>query len=333
MFDLPQIETVELSPRIVHEVVVDSRDGVSWDTSLSKIATGHLSTMSDEALDEDWRLNDFFGTIMVINLPRSKERLTQITQELYGINTHTFNVFPAIDGRKELPPSIWQKIQQNRERYDIKTVEGRASLDRLHQGEAGCYMSHYMIIRKMKEAFDHALVDFKAATEKGDEETIKIANEKLRKYSSVLILEDDVCFGIVERNGNISKNGTGRILREALLALPDDWGILYFVVRPTQRTSEVSPHLRKIKKSFCLMAYAISHRMYEPLINVLEKIEDPNVTSVFAVDNEIGAIQSKHEVYAINPSIAFGQEGGASEITGATNLSLCQPQPFAGREK
>jgi len=54
--------------------------------------------------------------------------------------------------------------------------------------------------------------------------------------------------------------------------------------------------------------------MYSPLIEILKKIDDPNITKVKPVDIEISDIQALYNVYAIYPSIVFTQ-GGKSCIT------------------
>ncbi len=327
MFDIYQPEMINLRSSTVHEVVVDSRDELSWNIPLSVIASRHLSTMSDQELDEDWKLNDLFGTIMVINLPRSKERRVKVIQELDQIGTQAYEIFPAIDGRTDIPSWIWQKFQGNREHYNIKTAKGKEQLNKLHQGEAGCYMSHYTIIKNIKEAFDEALADFNTAVKEQNEQAIEEAEKRLRKYSRVLILEDDVGFGIITEKRDVSKYGTGRVLREALSVLPDSWDILYFFCLLREPAKQISPYLCKIGNSWCLTAYAINHSMYGPLVDALKKIEDPSVTFVEAVDEEISVIQHKYETYLINPSIAFVQSE-VSEISGREKHPLWQPQPF-----
>jgi len=315
MFDVHQMETINLRPPIVHEVVIDSEAQISWNTPLSAIASHHLATMNNETLDRDWRLNDFFGTIVVINLPQSKERLAKTTQELYQINTHTFEVFPAIDGRLEVPSWMWQKFKENREVYDPDTIEGGELLDKLHQGEAGCYLSHYKTIQKIKCFFDSALADFEAAMEMQDGEAIKEAEQRLRKYSRVLIFEDDVGFGEVKRGGKISKKGVGRLLREGLGQLPEDWDMLYLIVNPIEPVEQVSSHLYKLKQSWGLCGYAVNYRMYEPLIDLLKKIEDPNEPTVLMVDKQISGLHDKYAVYVIGPLVGFTQ-GLESIISG-----------------
>ncbi len=309
----------ETSPSIVHEycVVVKKDKEQQWNIPLSTIAKKHLKTLNDEELDRDWMLEDFFESIFVINLPSAQARLQKISKELHKIGTKDFQVFSAIYG-KDLDRSIWNKLFKNLHHIDITTEEGRAALERVHQGQAGCYLSHYTIIKQMNASFESALKEFRKAKGKNDRVAVKIAQKKLRKYSRVLILEDDTGFGFLdEEKKKVSLKGVGKHLRKALKELPENWDMLYFIVNPVQPAKRVSPLLFKLKLSWCLNAYAINYRMYRPLIEHLKKIEDPEVEKIEPVDKEIALLHKSHKVYAIFPSIAFSH-GGTSHITDKT---------------
>ncbi|MCE5315770.1 MAG: hypothetical protein LLG04_00205, partial [Parachlamydia sp.] len=103
------------------EQVVQAVTREDWEIPVSTIAFTHLDTMNAEALDKDWKLPEFFGTIAVIHLPQAKQRLKRITKQLHRIGTDIFDIFPAVDGRKEIPPAIWQKMTGNRDRLNDKT--------------------------------------------------------------------------------------------------------------------------------------------------------------------------------------------------------------------
>lgn len=298
-----------------YEHVAGPRDynDLNWHISLKDIASEHLNTMSKTELDQDWKLNDFFETIFIINLPNATERLEKISTELSSINTQSFAVYSAIDGRKNLDSSIWKKIRTNLHklyRINTKTRKGRLAVKRLHQGQAGCYMSHYKLIQQAKDAFDDAKKEFELAKASCDTDAIQRAIKNVRKYSRVLILEDDSGFGFLKaKQSVVLKDEAGQLLRKALETLPDDWDMLYLVVNPSGPTSEVSPYLRKLNGSWSLNAYAVNHSMYGPLVEHLKKIEDPNVSRVWAVDVEISEIHHLYKVYAIYPSIVFSQKG------------------------
>jgi hypothetical protein len=310
----------------------DATTSEPWDTPLRYYAEQHLLRMSDEELDKDWKLNDFFGTIVVINLPQARERLEKITHELLGVQTKLFKFFPAIDGSKDLDPSFGKKFHNNIHHIDKKSEKGRLAIKKQHQAQAGCYMSHYKLIRTIKESFDMTMAEFLEAKLTLDEEKIKQAESKLRQSSKVLILEDDSGFGILNKERTtISKKGVGKLLREALKELPNDWDLLYFVVQAIEPTIKHSPHLYQLKRSWSAAAYAVNYTMYDSLVGYLKKIEDPAITNLQPVDNEISSIHHLYKVYAIYPSIVFNQ-AGSSYITDK-NWSLWQGQPVFSSPK
>lgn len=327
MFDYLPPDCIDTSVSIVHERMVNLDHPASYEIPFSVIVKKHLGTMTDEELDTDWKLNELFGSIVVINLPEDTERLYRVTEELNRVGVFDYEVFPAINGRKELDASIWRKFHSNREEFDINTPEGQQALNRLHQGEAGCYMSHYKVIQYVNESFDNALKQLRNAMKKGDQNAIWNAKKLVRKYSRVLILEDDNGFGIVNDDGiSSSKAGTGRLLRQALLEIPEDWDMLYLMCAAHEKTKSTSPRLRRLKKSVFLNAYVVRHTMYEPIIKALKKIEDPQVTNVSEVDKAISNIHHRHKVFAIYPSVAFQYDGRSSISSMDTNkLTQCQP--------
>lgn len=126
-------------PAIVHECVIETKYPVedSWEIPIKELAINDLETMKGTELDRNWKLNDFFGSIYVINLPQAKERLEQIEKELKNIETSSYTVFPGIDGQNEVDPSIWKKFYRNLHHINASSGD---SFDRLHQGQAGAYM-------------------------------------------------------------------------------------------------------------------------------------------------------------------------------------------------
>lgn len=281
----------------------------SWYVPIQNIASQQLRWMSKTAQDKNWKLGDFFESIYVINLSQATERLEKFTQELKGIGTTEFNIFPAIQG-KNLDYTLWNKFYLNTHSVDLSTTEGKLQLDRTHQSQAGCYMSHYLLIKYMHERFEHARNQLETATLAQDKIAIMKAEKKLRKFSRVLIFEDDCGFGFLQADQEtVSKKGAGYHFRKALQSLPKEWDMLYFVVNATEPTTEVSSHLRQLNRSWGLNAYAINYTMYAPLIEHLKKIEDPSVTKVWPVDDEIGDLHPHYKVFAISPSIVFSQEG------------------------
>ncbi|MBA2727528.1 MAG: glycosyltransferase family 25 protein [Parachlamydiaceae bacterium] len=315
MYDFALHET---SPHIVHECIVSHKDNTAerhWDIPIKTIAKQQLDSMSYKELDADWQLNDFFGTIAVINLPQAKKRLKLITNELKSIGTDSFMIFSAIDGRKDIEPAIWNKFYLNLHNIDTSTDEGKLALDHLHQGQSGAYMSHYTLIRQIKNSFEIALNELELAKVSHNNQEILRAVKEVRKSSRLLIFEDDAGFGILNKKKTaVSRKRVGVLLRKALSKLPDDWDMLYFIVNATEPSTKISSHLCKLNRSWSLSGYAINNSMYGPLVELLKKIDDVTVTHIWPIDNEIGEIHSFYNVYAINPSIVYHQ-GGCSHIT------------------
>lgn len=295
--------------------------------SVQEIAQNQLATMSDHALDRRWRLHRFFGTIAVINLPHAIQRREKITSQLQSIDAKNILFFKAVDGRKELQPAIWQKIVGNRDAIATDCDEGRRLLDRLHQSEAGCFMSHYRVLKSIKESYDKAVFLLKEAENSKNEQAIKHAQKRVRKYKSVLVLEDDIGFGIVSKGKTkVRLKGAGRLLREALSQLPEEWDMLYFIVKPAEPVEEYSTHLRKLKKSWCAAAYAVNYTMYESIIDHLKKIEDRSTFAIEPLDEYLSQIHEAHNVYAVFPSLVFHQTG-QSFISDRERKHLLQFQP------
>jgi len=325
--DLPNLEQHATAP-IVHEKVIEKPQNVlSKHQTLRAIAKRHLKTMSKRALDKDWKLNDFFKRIVVINLVQATARKNRIIEQKKMIGNPTFRFFKAIDGKTSVDESIWKKFTSNRENYNPDTDEGKHALERFHKGEAGCYLSHYSVIRHTKECFDKALQNFTLAKKMRDAKKIKQAKRKLNRYSRILILEDDAAFGLVDEEQNqASPKKTGYVLRKALAHLPDDWNILYFMVHATKPSKKVSVHLRKLTTSWSAVAYAINYTMYDALLGRLETIFDPKILEIYPIDTEISELQKHYKTYAIYPSIVYHQDG-TSAISGRFRPELWQGQP------
>lgn len=297
-----------LQPDIVHEIVIGHQ----------KLAWEQLADMADEELDADLSLDQFFGSIYVINLPHAKDRLKRITRDLHAIGLRHFQIWQATNGRnpQEVPEAIWSKMNLNWRQIDTSTQEGLKELQRQHQGEAGCFLSHYRLLCHVQANFIKACQDLQEAKEHNDAAGIQSASMRARKYSSVLIMEDDNSFGFVNRNDykTATTAGLGRLLREAMTELPDDWDMLYFMVQ-SRHSLPFSHHLRQLSWGTLMNAYAVSYRMYDDIIEQLKQIEDPEVIELKPVDVEVAMLHQGHRCYATKPAIAYQCEG-TSQIVG-----------------
>lgn len=312
-------------PAIVHEIVISERCEIDH----QEIAWKHLADMSDEELDSDLKLDEFFGSIYVVNLPQAEERLKRITAEMEKIGLRHFQVWKATYGRNpdEVPEAIWSKMNLNWRHLDPSNPEGLKALHHQFQGEAGCFLSHYRLLKHVQERFQTAMEDLRFALEQQDSEGIGLARERVKKYSTVLVMEDDNCFGYVNSDKrSATLQGLGRHLREALAELPHDWDMIYFMTMSKKPASAYTPHLKKLTYGCLTNAYAISYRMFDKMIDQLKRIEDPNVTSLQPVDDEMAQLHASNRCFAIKPSIAYQAEG-ATFIVGWVYDWLRQVQP------
>lgn len=296
--------------------------------SIQNLAKKQLSTFSDEELDRDWCLDQFFGTVVVINLPQATQRLERITHNLSKIGLKNFEVYSAVNGRTDLPMEIWAKFYRNWSHIDTSTEEGLKKLHCQFKGEAGCFCSHYYLIKAVSDAYDRALVELKMAHDANDTSAIAAAEQNVRKHGSVLILEDDNGFGIVsEDKTSATLSNVGKIFRLAIRELPENWDMLYFMSLPKEPAADFSKHLKKIGRSRFANAYAVNHTIYKDMIKQLRKIEDCEIVKIESVDNEMGNLHPKHQVFATYPSIAYQHEG-FNFITSKISNKLRQTQPL-----
>ena len=299
---------------------------ISADIDHRKVALEQLHSMSDQELDQDLKLQDFFGSIYVINLPHATTRLARMTQDLKKIGVHNFTVWPAVNGRnpQEVPEALWRKMSLNWRVIDLSSTEGEKRLARQFQGETGCYLSHYRLLQHVKAQYDLAQEQWRIAADPVEKDT---AAKEMEKYSSVLILEDDNGFGIVQSDHkNVSLAGVGKLLRLAFSELPDDWDMLYLMAQSISPSRRQSPHLKQLKFGMLMNAYAVSHRMYGDIIRHLSSIDDLATEALTPVDNAVGELHTTHQCYAIYPSIAL-QADGESQIIDQMTKGPRQVQP------
>ena len=301
----------------------------AFDSNHQGLATAQLSIMRPDCLDSDWHLNEYFGSIVIINLPEKKDHLQFVATQLKSVGAKNFEVFHAIDGRNSVDPVLWKKMDWNWAGYDLKTEEGRKRFDHHRQGEMGCYLSHLSVLKKIKEGYDQALKDLQEAKKKNDIALQKKANRDLNQFRNVLILEDDNGFGIVSPDAkSATLSSTGTIFRLAMKDLPTQWDMLYLMTYYAPQLRIINfLHLAKVCGGYTTNAYAVNHTMYAPLIAALSKVFDPQVKHIFPIDNVYASLHQRYNCYAIIPSIAY-QKAGLSSITSANAPNLLQSQPL-----
>ncbi|HXF29780.1 MAG TPA: glycosyltransferase family 25 protein, partial [Chlamydiales bacterium] len=292
------------------------------------IAKEYLASKTASELDHDWKLNEFFGSVYVIHLPDAHERRQHIQSALHSIGVKNWQIFPATNGRTELKESIWRKMHLNWANIDITTPDGLLRLERQFQGEAGCFMSHFRLIESVRACYRGAVFDLWVALLSDNSPAIEVASQRAKKYSSVLVLEDDNGFGIVAADRlSATLENTGLYFFNAMNELPQDWQMLYLMSQINNPSKKVSSHLARLGGALTLNAYAVNNTMYDAIYYRLRKIIDPTITKLHPVDGQYKALHSKHRCYGVVPSIAY-QDSNTSFITSHISRHLRQSQSY-----
>lgn len=275
------------------------------------VAAQQLATMSDEEMNKDLALNSFFGSVYVIHLPKAEERLKRLLENFQEIGLKDFVLFPACDGR-ELPREISSKMFSLWAARDLKTMEGIRAFENQQKGEAGCFMSHFQVIQEVKAKFEKALLAYEKAVALGDTAASELAKE-VKRYSSVLILEDDNAFGFLsEDKMTATLKGCGLLLRLALMEMPKQWHMLYFMAQSHFRSQFIGRFLRRIYGTKGANAYAVHYSLYATLAEHLGAIVDPSSKVIYPLDHQLSQLHPDALCLAITPSIAYQTPGYSS---------------------
>ncbi len=292
-----------------------SRSDISQiEKPIQSIARQHLAQYSQDELDSNWLLHEFFENIYVINLNRAPERLNHFTNEIQSIGVPYFRRFNAVDGATDVSPTIWNKFYLNRCNLDLSTEIGQRIFNRIRKREAGCFLSCLGVYTEVKQAFDKALYNLHVAEKGLDASKIVEARAEVNKSSRALIFEDDAAFGFLK--GDIAtKEGVGYYFNKALAQVPEDWDILYLFVYPSEPTVQITENIHQVFGTWCLLAYVIRYTVYDELVKEFEKINDAGVSKLATTDLTFAALQRKYKTYALSPSVVYAV-GGESTITG-----------------
>jgi GR25 family glycosyltransferase involved in LPS biosynthesis len=295
---------------------------------------------SQEEMDKNWNLNEYFGHIYVINLddrPDAKDptkfqkRLNRVKEDLEKIGGCSFERLSATYGAYDLDKSVWNRVDDNS--FGLQGEE----LDRSHMGQAGCFMSHYRVIKDANNKYIEGQKELEEAQNqlkeaKSDQqiqqaqENIKKANHKVKMYSSILILEDDNGFGFVRKNkgapATVEMDGAGVEFRKVMEDLPEDWDMLYLVTVECgkngkkwmeAKSRDHSEHLKRLKYGLLTNAIAINNKAYPILMESLSKIDDSNST-FRPVDHQYALLHKKIKAFTPVVPLAY-QQAGDSCIT------------------
>lgn len=289
---------------------------------------------------ENWDLNSYFGHIYVINLSDTSEsngkyarKMKHITEELRKTGCNRFERIEATQGAS-LGADIWGRFTNNC--CKKKTKE---ELDKMHQGQAGCYMSHYRAIKDANENYNQACSELSALQKKVKNERsqeaknlLAAAKAKVDEYSCILILEDDSGFGFLETVSNqsavVKLQGSAEAFKEAMEELPKDWDMFYLVSSEKSRHPEKlksSPHkpLKRLRYGILANAVAIRAKAYPMLLKELGRIDQPG-KKLKPVDHVYARLHKKLKAFAPIKPLAY-QAPFVSDITG-----IVRNEPWAG---
>lgn len=293
-----------------------------------KLAQQQLNTMPPDQLDNNWNINDFLGHVYVINLKKDTERLKSIRSNFDKIGGCNFERFEATNGI-ELSENVWNRVDDN----SWGLPEGE-KLNRQHMRQAGVFMSHYSVIKNANEKYllaQKQLQESQASltTAKTDQEidvakkNIEVAENQVREYSRILILEDDTGFGFVDKThankpAVVNMKGAGVEFRKVMKELPENWDMLYLNAVDRFKWMKYifpshSERLNRLNAGLLANAIAINSKAYPTILNALSKIDNPKLFFK-PVDHEYGYLNSL--LVAITPKkpLAY-QMAGCSTIT------------------
>ncbi len=104
--------------------------------------------------------------------------------------------------------------------------------------------------------------------------TIEIIKDaKKNGYKSILIFEDDLqihpCYDEIAE----------------AIQLPDDWELFHFALTNSPTPDWVSKHVGRVYNGWCCQAYAINEKVYDLMIEDLEKLEKPLDSTTIWIQN------------------------------------------------
>lgn len=147
-------------------------------------------------------VNDYFDKIYCVNLDRRPDRWEEAKEE---IEKHNLKVerFSGVNGN----------------------VDNIVKLNGATDGDVGCTLSHYNIIKDAKK----------------------------NDYDVILVLEDDVIF----------TDNLNELFEEYMKEVPTDWDMLYFGGNHVGGLIHVTPHVAKVKHTYTTHAYAIKKSVFD----------------------------------------------------------------------
>lgn len=271
-------------------------------------------TNNNKSLDHDWRLKEHFGSIYLLS--GSKERLPRVIEELASVGLHKgdYTIFPGTDAN-QLPDWMVERMYEKGEEKRDKN-----ELEAIHKGQTGCFISHFRLIECAQEKYRKAI----KALEQATQSNISECKEELRKRSSILVFEDNVGFGYLNKN-RIQRKSIGHHLAKTMAELPENWDFFYLMGWDFGKPRLVQPRIIKLEYGVIIKAYAIKHTTFAALKKELSVINDKTVHRISPVDHHIAKLHKIFNAYMIHPPCCYRLPG--SSMVGRENVELpYQPQ-------
>lgn len=276
----------------------------------SEVAIRELAAYDDAYLNTNWSLPKYFGHIKVLTLDPEAERFKQFLLEIakVGLTKEAFEIAPGITGSK-LPQSLWSRMSS----WDIrkKLVEGPLLQER-QKGQTGCYMAQFRAIAASKESYQKAVANLKALqAQKTSPEALAEAEKEVKKYSSLLLIEDNNGFGRVCGPKAAQMEDTGRRFRLAMKDLAPSWDMFYFMAM--KEATKVTENLAKLKNGVVTKCYAINAKFYDRILEMLAmSIEDRQFEPV---DDVIAYLHPTANCYVAIPALTY-RSASLSQVGG-----------------
>lgn len=268
--------------------------------AISTLAIEELNTKSPEELDKDWNLGVYFGHIKVIG-DKNSPRYPQVKEEMekVGLTEDKFEIAPCVKGT-DLPESVWKRVPN-------WFGHNNMHLEQNKKGVAGCTLSHYNLIKDTNEKYKKAIQDLEMLQARNsDEDEIKKAEEEVKKYSSVLIIEDNNAFGQLQNDGSPSLKGMGTTFRESIKELPENWDMFYFISMhgPWGFAKDVpnAPHLLEAVYGCVTKCFAVNHTAYDLLEKQFEKT---CTNSIIPSDHVVAGLHRKIHAFISRTPLSY----------------------------
>lgn len=275
-------------------------------------AENDLATMTDQELDTNWKLNDYFGHVKVISSNPDSSRFQRCQREMQQIGLHTYEIVPGVNGAL-LDPELWQRADN----WDANDTDWQK------QGRMGCLMAHYQAILDSAERWEKACQKKEAlqADPDPDVDQLQEIEQEIKTYSSLLMIEDNTGFGVVTGDQTATLLGCGRRWRQVAAALPAHWDMLYLVTMADNwgPSVQISQELVRLRYGVLTKCYAIQAPFYRVVLDHFEKTFR-SLGTIAPVDHVLAALHREHRCYApLGIGLAY-RFGSTSEVQSSPGI-------------